>query len=72
MSEVRLETEHVHLGPLRTDDIEEFAMIAPDNERSIRVARGLGLSPLGRDVLNGTAVVVYAVTRERRSGAAGG
>jgi RimJ/RimL family protein N-acetyltransferase len=48
------------------------AMIAPDNERSIRVARGLGLSPLRRDVLNGTAVVVYAVTRERWSGAAAG
>jgi len=39
------------------------AMIDPDNERSIRVARRLGLSPLRRDVLAGVPVVVYAVAR---------
>ena len=44
------------------------AMIDPDNERSIRVARRLGLSPLRRDVLAGVPVVVYAVAREDWAG----
>jgi RimJ/RimL family protein N-acetyltransferase len=44
------------------------AMIDPDNERSIRVARRLGLSPLRRDALLGTPVVVYAVTRDAWAG----
>jgi RimJ/RimL family protein N-acetyltransferase len=40
------------------------AMIHPGNERSIRLARRLGLSPLRTDVLLDTAVVVHALTRE--------
>jgi RimJ/RimL family protein N-acetyltransferase len=40
------------------------AMIRPDNERSIRVAERLGLTPLRHDVLLGGPVIVYAVTRE--------
>jgi RimJ/RimL family protein N-acetyltransferase len=39
------------------------AMIHPGNERSIRVARRLGLSPLRPDVLDESQVVVYAVAR---------
>jgi RimJ/RimL family protein N-acetyltransferase len=39
------------------------AMIRPDNDRSIRVAERLGMSPLRRDDLNGQGVVVYAITR---------
>ncbi len=45
------------------------AMIDPDNERSIRVARRLGLSPVRRDVLLESPIVVFAVTRERWTGA---
>ena len=40
------------------------AMIHPDNERSIRVARRLGLSPLRADVLLDTPVVVHVLTHE--------
>ena len=45
------------------------AMIDPDNDRSIRVARRLGLTPLRRDILVGDPVVVYAVAREDWVGA---
>jgi RimJ/RimL family protein N-acetyltransferase len=37
------------------------AMIRPDNARSIRVAERLGMTPLRRDALLGTPVVVYCV-----------
>ncbi len=39
------------------------AMIDPDNAASIRVARRLGLAPLRKDVLLGSEVVVYAISR---------
>jgi RimJ/RimL family protein N-acetyltransferase len=45
------------------------AMIHPDNERSLHVARRLGLSPLRRDVLYDSPVVVHAVAREDWAGA---
>lgn len=41
------------------------AMIRPDNGPSLAVARRLGMEPLREDDLNGTAVIVQAVTRER-------
>jgi RimJ/RimL family protein N-acetyltransferase len=44
------------------------ALIDPGNDRSIRVARRLGLTPLRRDVLLGYPLVVYAVTREAWAG----
>jgi RimJ/RimL family protein N-acetyltransferase len=39
------------------------AMIAPDNDASIAVARRLGMSPLREDLLLGTPVIVHAVRR---------
>jgi len=39
-------------------------MIRPDNTRSIRVARRLGLTPLRDDVLLDTPVIVYWINRE--------
>jgi RimJ/RimL family protein N-acetyltransferase len=44
------------------------AMIRPDNDRSQRVARRLGFSPLRDDELLGAAVTVYATTRARYGG----
>jgi RimJ/RimL family protein N-acetyltransferase len=45
------------------------AMIQPENDASIRVARRLGMAPLRSDVLDGVAVVVFSLSRdhERRS-----
>jgi RimJ/RimL family protein N-acetyltransferase len=40
------------------------AMIAPGNERSIRVAQRLGFEPAREDVLLGDPVIVYRVERE--------
>jgi RimJ/RimL family protein N-acetyltransferase len=40
------------------------AMIDLDNERSIRVADRLGLSPLRRDILADRPVTVYSIARE--------
>jgi RimJ/RimL family protein N-acetyltransferase len=40
------------------------AMIAPDNDASIAVARRLGMTPLREDLLLGIPVVVHAVRRE--------
>jgi RimJ/RimL family protein N-acetyltransferase len=39
------------------------AMIAPDNDASLAVARRLGMTPLREDVLHDAPVVVYAVRR---------
>jgi len=39
------------------------AMIAPGNDRSVRVAERLGLTPLRDDVLLGEPVTVYALRR---------
>lgn len=39
------------------------AMIAPDNERSLRVAQRLGFSPLREDVLLGVDVIVHSISR---------
>jgi RimJ/RimL family protein N-acetyltransferase len=39
------------------------AMIAPGNDRSVRVAERLGMTPLRDDVLLGETVVVYALHR---------
>jgi RimJ/RimL family protein N-acetyltransferase len=44
------------------------AMIRPDNDRSQRVARRLGFSPLRDDELLGGPVTVYAITRARYRG----
>jgi RimJ/RimL family protein N-acetyltransferase len=38
------------------------AMIAPGNERSIRVAERIGMEPIREDELLGDPVVVYATT----------
>jgi RimJ/RimL family protein N-acetyltransferase len=43
------------------------AMIVADNERSIRVARRLGMEPLRSDSLMDLPVVVYAIERPARS-----
>jgi RimJ/RimL family protein N-acetyltransferase len=40
------------------------AMIAPDNERSIAVAKRIGMTPLRADVLLGEPVIVYSISRE--------
>jgi len=40
------------------------AMIDPRNERSIGVAKRLGMQPLRTDTLLGAEVVVYAITRQ--------
>jgi RimJ/RimL family protein N-acetyltransferase len=40
------------------------AMISPGNDRSIRVAERLGMSPLREDVLLDEPVVVYALERQ--------
>jgi RimJ/RimL family protein N-acetyltransferase len=40
------------------------AMIAPDNDTSIAVARRLGMTPLREDVLHDVPIVVYAASRE--------
>lgn len=39
------------------------AMIQPDNERSLAVARGLGFEPLREDVFFDLHVIVHALTR---------
>jgi RimJ/RimL family protein N-acetyltransferase len=39
------------------------SMIDPDNERSIAVARRLGMTPLRPDILSGDPVTVYSITR---------
>lgn len=44
------------------------AMIRADNERSIRVAERLGMTPLRADDLGGIPVIVHAVTREAWEG----
>jgi len=41
------------------------AMIRPDNARSLAVARRLGMASLRDEDLNGTRVLVLAITRER-------
>ena len=41
------------------------AMIRPDNARSIAVAARLGMTELRTDVLSGTPVVVYSISRGR-------
>jgi RimJ/RimL family protein N-acetyltransferase len=45
------------------------AMILPDNHRSIRVARRLGMEPLRSDLLMDLPVVVYAIERAATSAA---
>jgi RimJ/RimL family protein N-acetyltransferase len=40
------------------------AMLHPDNDRSIRVADRLGMSPLRDDIFMGESVVVYSISRE--------
>jgi RimJ/RimL family protein N-acetyltransferase len=45
------------------------AMIHPENEASIRLARRLGMAPLRSDVLLGDAVVVFSIKRDDWSGA---
>jgi RimJ/RimL family protein N-acetyltransferase len=46
------------------------AMIAPDNDASIAVARRLGMTPLREDVLHEVPVVVYAVRRDQAGSSA--
>jgi RimJ/RimL family protein N-acetyltransferase len=46
------------------------AMIAPDNDTSIAVARRLGMTPLREDVLHEVPVVVYAVRRDQAGSSA--
>jgi RimJ/RimL family protein N-acetyltransferase len=41
------------------------AMIQPQNERSLRLARSLGFEELRRETLLGKPVIVHALTRER-------
>jgi RimJ/RimL family protein N-acetyltransferase len=41
------------------------AMIAPDNERSIAVAKRIGMTPLRADLLLGDPVTVYSISREQ-------
>jgi RimJ/RimL family protein N-acetyltransferase len=45
------------------------AMIRPENDASIRLARRLGMAPLRSDVLLDDAVVVFSVNRDDRSSA---
>jgi RimJ/RimL family protein N-acetyltransferase len=45
------------------------AMIAPDNDASIAVARRLGMTPLREDVLHDVPIVVYAVRYQAGSSA---
>jgi RimJ/RimL family protein N-acetyltransferase len=40
------------------------AMIRPGNDASIRLARRLGMAPLGSDVLGGNPVVVFSLNRD--------
>jgi RimJ/RimL family protein N-acetyltransferase len=45
------------------------AMIAPDNDASLAVARRLGMTPLREDVLHEVPVVVYALSYQAGSSA---
>jgi RimJ/RimL family protein N-acetyltransferase len=45
------------------------AMIHPDNDASIRLARRLGVAPLRSDVLGGDPVTVFSLNRDDWSNA---
>jgi len=58
----------VHLGFTSLSLTYITAMIAPENERSIRVAQRLGFEPAREDELLGDPVIVYMLAPARQSG----
>jgi len=72
-SALPIETQRLRLRPLEPGDLDEFvalhaepevtAVTNAENDRSIRVAERLGLTPLREDRLLGDPVVAYGVQR---------